>query len=121
MKTAIEIIEEVCKHYNSDNRCVDPTSGEAENYMSDTCMDPLARACLDPAKLKDVKGSASQVLQKMGWGILKDNYRITIYAFWDALQELHDDNSCWTTTGLSGTGEKTKDNLLNEYNYELKD
>ena len=120
-KTAIEIIEETAKFYNSNNRsvCMIEVRGNAKpqcRYFHQGKMCAVGRCLENP---KDFENSRASVHfldrdHKLDT-ILKEEYRGLSVEFWEDLQNFHDIKEYWNENGLTDKGEVQKNSLVKTY------
>lgn len=117
MKSKIEIIEETATFYNSNNRSIiKDASGEDRCLYNGTegkqCA--FARVCINPTQLIENE-NASDMLNRFGQSILKEEYRGHSGNFWDDIQQLHDMSTHWDENGLTEIGLCYKQTLIEQY------
>lgn len=127
--TAIEIIEETVKFYNSNNRSyiLDETESQKCRYKSGEKTCAFGRVVKDTDLVNLEEGrSAIFNIQFLGLRIIKDEYIIgnnlssiekfkINSEFYNDLQQLHDTAINWNELGLTESGKVVVENLINKY------
>lgn len=118
MKTKLEIIEETANFYTLKNRGWNESAKSCEYLTKEGNMCAVGRCLMNaldiPSAYIDSGIKELSELHDDGVdGLLKEEYRGHNDDFWMDLQNLHDNASMWTDTGLSEKG-KEKVELLKE-------
>jgi hypothetical protein len=100
-------LEEMCSHYNFQNRAVD--------YVKDVChYEPSAtsRGCVIGAWCPEIAGMSGTVVSAPIWNLLPKWMKEMSKDFLRDCQIMHDCAHFWINTGLSYTGRMHKQHLL---------
>lgn len=115
MLTKIEIIQQTAKYYSEDTsrRSINKLGNcvyKSEN--NNKCA--FAYWCIEDIILPE-ENNANDLLDKLGFDILKEEARIENTTFWFDLQFFHDQTEYWDKSGLTILGNLRLDNLLMKY------
>lgn len=124
MKTKIQIIQEVKEHFENNPRSlrasqVNPDWGPSCVYNGlngEHCAFAIFVKDKYKPNLDAYEGfGASQVIDNLGFDIIKDEYKIENSDFWDDIQSFHDNKNYWEDNSLTEKGIKYYNELISKY------
>jgi len=117
-KTVTEIVELIVSSYNSNTRSMDSEKPTRCMYNASS-----GRHCAFAIMVKDttiftstLEGlGARQILNRLGTGILKDEFNGHNIEFYQDVQHLHDNYRYWDDEGITKSGREYADRIITTY------